>query len=227
MAGSTEPTGRQSEILRFIEKCIKENGYPPSVREIGEAVGLKSSSSVQSNLNALVKKGYLTRGSSSARALTLKNGSHDSSSEKSDGEPRSQDSASPQVEEVYRNVVPIPLVGRVAAGTPILAEQNIEETIGLPKQIVGDSNSFLLTVSGESMIDAGILDGDIVVVSEQKDAANGDIVVAMINDEATVKTFFREDGRIRLQPQNPTMEPIYTTDATILGKVTALFRTIS
>ncbi len=238
MGGARELTDRQREILEVIRKSLQDRGYPPSVREIGEAIGLKSSSSVQSHLNALVKKGYLTRGSSSARALTINSNAsggakasepsadEESGVEKSAGEAARASDESP-VEEVYRNVVPIPMVGRVAAGTPILAEQNIEETLGMPKQIVGDGNSFLLTVSGESMIDAGILDGDVVVVSEQSDAGNGDIVVAMLDNEATVKTFYREDGRVRLQPQNPTMDPIYAQDVTILGKVTALFRTIS
>ncbi len=236
MSAYKELTNRQREIFEYIKQASKEKGYPPSVREIGEAVGLKSSSSVQSHLNALVKKGYLTRSSSSARALSINkdaandettNSSLVDSKEHKKAKDKDKIVSSDINDEVYRNIVAMPLVGKVAAGTPILAEQNVEETLGMPKQIVGDHNSFLLTVSGESMIEAGILDGDIVVVSEQKSANNGDIVVAMINNEATVKTFYKEDGRIRLQPQNSTMEPIYATDVTILGKVTALFRTIS
>ncbi len=236
MSAYKELTNRQREIFEYIKQASKEKGYPPSVREIGEAVGLKSSSSVQSHLNALVKKGYLTRSSSSARALSINkdasndettNGSLVDSKEHKKAKDKDKIVSSDINDEVYRNIVAMPLVGKVAAGTPILAEQNVEETLGMPKQIVGDYNSFLLTVSGESMIEAGILDGDIVVVSEQKSANNGDIVVAMINNEATVKTFYKEDGRIRLQPQNSSMEPIYATDVTILGKVTALFRTIS
>ncbi len=235
MSANKELTSRQREIFEFIKQASKEKGYPPSVREIGEAVGLKSSSSVQSHLNALVKKGYLTRSSSSARALSI-NEDVPKDTKVSSSFANAKDSIKTVAkknnvptymdEEIYRNIVAMPLVGKVAAGTPILAEQNVEETIGMPKQIVGDHNSFLLTVSGESMIEAGILDGDIVVVSEQKSANNGDIVVAMINNEATVKTFYKEDNRIRLQPQNSTMDPIYATDVTILGKVTALFRTI-
>ena len=215
-------TDRQKQILDFIRISIRDRGFPPSVREIGEATGLKSSSSVHSHLTALEKKGYLKRDASSARALTV-------NEELLDDElsVRVDDIVAEEpIDEVFRNVIPLPLVGRVAAGTPILAEQNIEETLGLPKQIVGDANSFLLTVSGESMIEAGILDGDIVVVTEQSTARNGEIVVAMIDDEATVKTFYKEADRIRLQPENSTMDPIYTTDAVILGKVTALFRTI-
>ena len=215
-------TDRQKQILDYIRISIRDRGFPPSVREIGDATGLKSSSSVHSHLTALEKKGYLKRDASSARALTVNEALLDD-----DLSVRVDDViAEEPADEVYRNVIPLPLVGRVAAGTPILAEQNIEETLGLPKQIVGDANSFLLTVSGESMIEAGILDGDIVVVTEQSTARNGEIVVAMIDDEATVKTFYKEADRIRLQPENSSMEPIYTTDAVILGKVTALFRTI-
>ncbi|MGI6221068.1 MAG: transcriptional repressor LexA [Coriobacteriales bacterium] len=215
-------TDRQKQILDFIRISIRDKGFPPSVREIGDATGLKSSSSVHSHLTALEKKGYLKRDASSARALTVNEDLLDD-----ELSVRVDDVVVDEpIDEVYRNVVPLPLVGRVAAGSPILAEQNIEETLGLPKQIVGDANSFLLTVSGESMIEAGILDGDIVVVTEQSTARNGEIVVAMIDDEATVKTFYKEDGRIRLQPENSTMDPIYTTDAVILGKVTALFRSL-
>lgn len=215
-------TDRQKQVLDFIRISIRDRGFPPSVREIGEATGLKSSSSVHSHLTALEKKGYLRRDASSARALIVNEALLDD-----DLSVHVDDAVADEpVDEVFRNVIPLPLVGRVAAGTPILAEQNIEETLGLPKQIVGDANSFLLTVSGESMIEAGILDGDIVVVTEQSTARNGEIVVAMIDDEATVKTFYKEADRIRLQPENSTMEPIYTTDAVILGKVTALFRTI-
>lgn len=219
---TTKLTDRQKQILDYIRISIRDRGFPPSVREIGDAIGLKSSSSVHSHLTALEKKGYLKRDSSSARALTVNEDLLDDElSVHADAV-----IAEEPVDEVFRNVIPLPLVGRVAAGSPILAEQNIEETMGLPKQIVGDTNSFLLTVSGESMIEAGILDGDIVVVTEQNTARNGEIVVALIDDEATVKTFYKEDGRIRLQPENSSMEPIYTTDALILGKVTALFRTI-
>lgn len=215
-------TDRQKQILDYIRIAIRDNGFPPSVREIGEATGLKSSSSVHSHLTALERKGYLKRSASSARALTVNEELLDDElSVKADDVV-----ADEPLDEMFRNVIPVPLVGRVAAGMPILAEENVEDTMGLPKQIVGDANSFMLTVSGESMIEAGILDGDIVVVSEQNTAANGDIVVAMIDDEATVKTFYKEDGRIRLQPQNSSMEPIYATDVTILGKVTALFRSL-
>jgi repressor LexA len=207
---------RQQHILDFLKEFTARNGYPPSVREIGEAVGLSSSSTVHSHLNALENKGYIRRDPSSARALTV--------IEADDG--KTADSIFEGSPRLPRNVVELPLVGRVAAGAPILADQNIEESFLLPTQIVGDAGSFLLTVKGESMIEAGILDGDYVVVKEQPTANNGEIVVALIEDEATVKTFYKEPDRIRLQPENSTMEPIYVRDVTILGKVIALLRTL-
>jgi repressor LexA len=207
---------RQKDILDFLGNFIAENGYPPSVREIGEAVGLSSSSTVHSHLNALENKGFIRRDPSSARALTVIDRDNKTAST-----PKTSPSTS-----LPRIVVQLPLLGRVAAGAPTLAEENIEESLILPTQIVGDTSSFLLTVKGESMIEAGIFDGDYVVVKEQPTANNGEIVVALIGDEATVKTFYREPDRIRLQPENSTMEPIYTRDATILGKVIALLRTL-
>jgi repressor LexA len=212
MKQQTDPTGRQQAILDFLAEFSARNGYPPSVREIGDAVGLSSPSTVHSHLNQLEAKGFIKRDPSSARALTLVDQS-------------SSDPAS-SISDPLRNVVVLPVVGRVAAGEPILAEQNIEETLTLPTQIVGDSSSFLLTVRGESMIEAGIFDGDYVVVKEQPTANNGEIVVALIDDAATVKTFYREADRIRLQPENPSMDPIYVRDVTILGKVIALLRTL-
>ncbi len=206
-------TRKQKEILDFIRMRIREQGYPPTVREIGEALGLSSSSTVHSHIAALEAKGYIKRSGSSARALTLVDELNEDST-----------SSGTEDEELYRNMVALPLVGRVAAGAPILAEQNIEEMLPLPKQIVGDFSSFLLKVSGESMIDIGICDGDYVVVRESKEAHNGDVVVALIDDSATVKTFYRESDHIRLQPENQTMEPILVKDCTILGVVTALFR---
>jgi repressor LexA len=216
---------RQQDILRFLRAFIARNGYPPSVREIGEAVGLSSSSTVHSHLNALENKGFIRRDPSSARALTVIDQGEDTPRDTSAvGLAKTTRLEAPA--RLPRNVVELPLVGRVAAGAPILAEQNIEESLILPTQIVGDTSSFLLTVRGESMIEAGILDGDYVVVKEQPTAHNGEIVVALIGDEATVKTFYREPDRIRLQPENRGMEPIYARDVTILGKVIALLRTL-
>lgn len=208
-------TRKQREIYDFIREHIREQGYPPTVREIGEALGLSSSSTVHSHIAALEVKGYLRRDGSSARALTVVEGRSDE-----------EDCTPASDEELLRNTIALPLVGQVAAGEPILAEQNIEETLTLPKQIVGDSSSFLLKVRGESMRDIGILDGDYVVVRQSSTARNGEIVVAMVDDSATVKRFFKESGHIRLQPENETMDPIIVDDCTILGTVTALFRSL-
>jgi repressor LexA len=198
-------TDRQRQILEYIRAEVRRRGFPPSVREIGEAVGLSSSSTVHSHLAALEAKGLIRRDPTKPRALEIldhRDGRHD------DGTGR---------------VHAVPLVGQVAAGTPILAAENIEATIPLPDELADDSN-FLLKVKGDSMVDAGILEGDYLVVRPQSVADNGDIVVALLGDEATVKTFYREPGRIRLQPENATMEPIYTTDVAIAGKVVSLFR---
>jgi repressor LexA len=199
-------TKRQAQIYDFICTEVSTKGYPPSVREIAEAVGLSSPSTVHTHLQVLEDKGYIKRDLSKPRALEIIG--------KELGDPAAGTSGT----------VMLPLVGKVAAGTPILAEQNIETILPLPTNLVSDAASFVLRVQGESMINAGILNGDFVVVKEQNDAVNGQIVVAMIDDEATVKTFYREPDRIRLQPENPTMDPIYATDPTILGRVVALVR---
>ena len=200
-------TKRQAQIYEFICAEVSEKGYPPSVREIAEAVGLSSPSTVHTHLQVLEDKGYIKRDLSKPRALEI-----------IDKEPSGERVGA------ANGIVYLPLVGRVAAGMPILAEQNIEACIPLPEAIVGDAASFVLRVKGESMIQAGIFDGDFVVVKEQSDAVNGQIVVALIDDEATVKTFYKEPGRIRLQPENPTMAPIYVNDPKILGRVIALVR---
>jgi len=216
MKPSATLSERQQEILEFLTAFTSQNGYPPSVRDIGAAVGLSSSSTVHSHLNALEDKGYIKRDPSSARAISVISSDRDISSQGSSG----------RNNRLPRNVVELPLVGQVAAGIPILADQNIEDSLLLPTQIVGDTGSFMLTVKGDSMIEAGILDGDYVVVKEQPTANNGEIVVALIDDEATVKTFYKEANRIRLQPENHTMEPIYARDVLILGKVIALLRAL-
>lgn len=202
----SELTKRQRQILDFVRAEIHRRGFPPSVREIGEAIGLSSSSTVHSHLAALETKGFIRRDPSKPRALEVLD-------YRDTG--RAVD---------YSKVQAVPLVGSVAAGEPILAAENIESTVSLPEEICGADSTFILRVKGESMIDAGILDGDFVVVRQQPSAVNGEIVVAMIDDSATVKTFYREADRVRLQPENSIMEPIYTTDVTILGKVVALFR---
>jgi repressor LexA len=207
MTYKRELTGRQQQILDYIRAEIHRRGFPPSVREIGEAVNLSSSSTVHSHLAALEKKGFIRRDPSKPRALEVL--------DYRDSE-RAID---------YGRVRVVPVVGQVAAGEPILAAENIESTMPLPAE-VADESTFILKIRGDSMIDAGVFDGDFVVVRQQNTANNGDIVVALIEDEATVKTFYREADRIRLQPQNPTMDPIYARDVLVLGKVVALFRTL-
>ncbi len=204
----TDITKRQQDILEFIKKEIQTKGYPPSVREIGMAVGLSSSSTVHSHLATLEQKGYLKRDQSKPRALEL------SFADDSDTDM-----------EIEKEMVQIPIVGRVAAGMPILATQNIEDYFPVPLSFIrSNHDTFILKVSGESMIDAGILDGDYIIVEETPQAHNGQIVVALIDDSATVKTFYRENGYIRLQPENQFMEPIIVKDATVLGAVIGLFR---
>jgi len=198
-------SSRQSEILNIIKKEIALKGYPPSVREIGEAVGLTSSSTVHNHLNTLEEKGYIRRDPTKPRAIEV------------------LDSFS---EFTGRKAVHIPIVGNVAAGQPILAVENIEDTFPVPYDMVKSDTVFMLKVHGESMIEAGILDNDLVLVRQQQTANNGDIVVAMMEDEATVKRFYKEKNIIRLQPENQFMEPIYSQNVSVLGKVIGVFRTI-
>ena len=205
-------TKRQQQIYDFILSYQQEKGYPPSVREMASAVGLSSPSTVHAHLNALEEHGLIKRDSTKPRALELF---------KQDGSP----AILAKVEEnPSRGTVTLPLIGRVAAGIPILAEQNVEDAFTLPSEIATESSSFILEVHGDSMINAGIFNGDFIVVREQPNAMNGEIVVAMIDNEATVKTFYKERGRVRLQPENDAMEPIYASNPTILGKVVALMR---
>ncbi len=192
----------QARILEYIQKATKEKGYPPSVREICDATGLKSTSTVHGHLLRLQKKGLLNRDSMKPRAISVPTS------------PAAQDT----------DATPVPVVGYVAAGAPILAAENIEEYVALPQTMLGEGEHYVLRVRGESMIDAGILSGDYVVVKKQPTAYNGDIVVAMIEDEATVKRYYRENGMFRLQPENRSMQPIFATEVTILGKVVSLYR---
>jgi repressor LexA len=199
---------RQQAILEFIKNEVRDKGYPPSVREIGEAVGLASSSTVHGHLERLEKKGLIRRDPTKPRAIEIL-GQEDGSSNFALG------------------VTRVPLIGKVTAGKPILATENIEDYFPLPSHYVGDYNVFMLTIVGDSMIEAGIHDGDYVVVRQQQTANNGDIVVAMTeDDEATVKRFFKERDHIRLQPENSSMEPIRLNHVTILGKVIGLYREI-
>ena len=211
-------TKKQRVVLVAVAKAIEEKGYVPAVREICTSIGLSSPSTVQVHLNSLEERGYIHRDAQKSRSITL--------TEKGREELGLAPEPQPVIETPDYNVVNLPLVGQVAAGVPILAEENIEDTITLPVDIVGDSASFLLSVHGESMIEAGINDGDYLVVKEQSVANNGDIVVALIDDGATVKRFYREADHIRLQPENSAMEPIITRDCSIVGKVVALFRRV-
>lgn len=206
-------TKRQQAVLDCIEECIREKGYGPTVREVCQSLGLSSPSTVHVHLKALENKGLIKRDPLKSRSIAL--------TYPLEGLPALESNV---VQPSFSKLVNVPLVGNVAAGAPILAEENITDTITLPTDIVGDSPSFLLSVRGESMIEAGINDGDYVVVKEQPVANNGDIVVAIIDDGATVKRFFKESDHIRLQPENSTMDPIITTDCAIAGKVVAVFR---
>lgn len=196
-------SAKQQEILDYIKSQILERGFPPAVRDICEAVHLKSTSSVHSHLETLEKNGYIRRDPTKPRAIEI-------------------------LDEAFnftrREMVNVPIVGRVAAGEPLLAEQNIEEYFPIPMEFMPNKQTFLLKVCGESMINAGILNGDYVLVQEENTAHNGDMVVAMIEDGATVKTFYKEEGVIRLQPENDFMDPIIVPDCTILGKVIGVFR---
>ena len=194
---------KQKEILEFIKSEILNRGYPPSVRDICEGVHLKSTSSVHAHLETLERKGYIRRDPAKNRAIEIIDASF--------GLQR-------------REMVNVPLVGRVAAGEPILAVENIETYFPVPAEYMPNKQSFMLKVKGESMINAGIFDGDNILVEQQSDASNGDMVVALIDDSATVKTYYKENGHIRLQPENDTMDPIIVPECEILGKVFGVFR---
>lgn len=196
-------TPKQQEILEFIKSEILKKGYPPAVRDICEAVHLKSTSSVHSHLETLEKNGYIRRDPTKPRAIEI-------------------------IDDTFnlarREVVNVPLVGTVAAGQPILAQENIEDYFPIPAEYMPNTQTFALKVKGESMVNAGIFDGDYILVAQQSTARNGDTVVALVEDSATVKTFYKENGHIRLQPENDSMDPIIVDDAAILGKVFGVFR---
>ena len=196
-------SAKQQEILEYIKSQILERGFPPAVRDICEAVHLKSTSSVHSHLETLEKNGYISRDPTKPRAIEILDDSFNFT---------------------RREMVNVPIVGRVAAGEPLLAEQNIEEYFPIPMDFMPNKQTFMLKVKGESMINAGILDGDYVLVEERKTAHNGEMIVALVDDGATVKTFYKEEGIIRLQPENDTMDPIIVPDCVILGKVIGVFR---
>ena len=196
-------TEKQKEILEYIKETILKKGYPPAVREICEAVNLKSTSSVHSHLETLEKNGYIRRDPTKPRTIEI---------------------LDDDFALTRREMVNVPLIGTVAAGVPILAQENIESYMPFPAEMLPNKDIFMLRVKGESMIEAGILNGDQVLVSSQSTAENGEMVVPLVDDSATVKTFYKEDGHYRLQPQNSSMEPIIVDDVQILGKVIGLFR---
>lgn len=194
---------KQSEILEYIKSEILLRGYPPAVREICEAVNLKSTSSVHSHLETLEKNGYIRRDPTKPRAIEI-------------------------IDDTFnltrRDMVQVPIIGRVAAGEPLLAQENIEEYFPIPSDFMPNNDTYMLKVKGESMINAGILDGDYVLVEKKETAGNGDMVVALVEDGATVKTFYKEEGIYRLQPENDSMDPIIVSEVSILGKVIGVFR---
>lgn len=196
-------SAKQQEILEYIKEEILHKGYPPAVREICEAVHLRSTSSVHAHLETLENKGYIRRNATKPRAIEI---------------------VDDQFNLTRRELVNVPIVGQVAAGQPILAEENIEDYFPIPAGMMPNKESFMLKVKGESMINAGILNGDLILVQQQTTAENGDKVVALIDDSATVKTYYKEDGHYRLQPENDYMDPIIVDEVSILGKVFGVFR---
>ncbi len=210
---------REQKILSYMKEEIRTKGYPPTVREICAALGIKSTSTAHKDIESLVKQGYLVKDPSKPRALMVVDpvsGRQGNGAGQENG-----------ISQLRDDVIDIPVVGRVAAGTPILAEQNIEDTFPLPARYASSGTNFMLRVHGESMIEAGIMDGDLILVQQSETASNGEIVVAMIDgfeSEATVKTFYKENGHIRLQPENSSMSPIIVKDVRILGKVKGVFR---
>lgn len=200
---SDQITPKQQQILDYIKDEILKKGYPPTVRDIGEAVNLKSTSSVFSHLSALERKGFIRKDPTKPRAIEVIDDSF---------------------QLVRHEMTSIPVVGTVAAGTPILAQQNIDSYFPLPVEYTPNAQSFILKVKGDSMINVGIFDGDMIFVEQSNTARNGDIVVALVDDSATVKTFYKESGHIRLQPENDNMEPFYFDNVTILGKVFGVLR---
>ncbi|MCU1515364.1 MAG: LexA family transcriptional regulator [Pseudarthrobacter sp.] len=225
-------TARQKKILETIQRSVNDNGYPPSMREIGDTVGLASLSSVTHQLSQLEKLGYLRRDPKRPRAmevlmpLTLDGGTSKATGPATPAGLHSTGGATVTQMPTAMDTAMVPLVGRIAAGGPILADQVVEDVMPLPRQLVGQGELFMLKVAGDSMVDAAICDGDWVVVRRQADAANGDIVAALLDDEATVKTFRQRDGHTWLLPQNTQYEPILGDHATIMGKVVSVLRSL-
>lgn len=209
---------RQKDILAYIISYVEDRGYPPAVREIGQAVGLSSSSTVHSHLHSLEDRGFIKRDPTKPRTIMiLKN--TDGSDYSAGGDLYHQEN-----EETFDEMVNLPVLGNVAAGEPIFADENVEDQISFSMRFVRAEGSFMLRIRGESMINIGIMDGDYIIVAPQQVANNGDVIVALIGDEATCKTFYREKNHVRLQPENDTMEPIYVENPMIIGKVIGVYR---
>jgi len=219
-------TNRQRKVLEVIRNSVDRRGYPPSIREIGDAVGLTSPSSVAHQLSALERKGYLRRDPNRPRAIEVISPDTASDEPGYRGVPDHDDEDVTGINDQRPEATYVPVLGQIAAGVPITADEVVEDVFPLPRQIVGEGSLFLLRVVGDSMIDAAICDGDWVVVRQQPNAENGDIVAAMLDNEATVKTFKRRDGKVWLMPHNPEFSPIDGDHATILGKVTAVLRRV-
>ena len=218
-------TWRQRKVLQVIRESVQKRGYPPSMREIGEAVGLTSTSSVSYQLSTLQKKGYLHRDVGRPRTVEVRLPGHPAV-RPDRGHEEAEAADIPGIDIPSQEAIYVPLVGRIAAGGPILAEQSVEDVFPLPRQLVGDGTLFLLKVAGDSMMNAAIMDKDWVVVREQQVAENGEIVAAMLDGEATVKTFKQSDGHVWLIPHNPAYTPILGDEATILGRVVAVLRRV-
>ncbi|MGD0061938.1 MAG: transcriptional repressor LexA [Streptosporangiaceae bacterium] len=217
-------TWRQRKVLQVIRESVQKRGYPPSMREIGEAVGLTSTSSVSYQLSTLQKKGYLHRDVGRPRTVEVRLPGHPAVRPEPGHEDETGDI--PGMDIPSQEAIYVPLIGRIAAGVPVLAEQSVEDVFPLPRQLVGEGTLFLLKVAGDSMMNAAITDGDWVVVREQQVAENGEIVAAMLDGEATVKTFKQSDGHVWLIPHNPAFTPILGDEATILGRVVAVLRRV-
>jgi|LGVF01.2.fsa_nt_gb repressor LexA len=214
---SKEITEKQLNILKYIQSEVQKKGYPPSVREIGAAVGLKSTSTVHGHLSRLEAKGYIRRDPTKPRAIeVLLPGDEFTDSDISTNVA--------QLDDYRNNISMVPIVGTVTAGQPILAVENIEDKFPLPTEFVDDGEYFMLKISGDSMVEIGIMDHDLVLVRKQENAKNGEVVIALLDDSATCKTFYKEENRIRLQPENSALSPIYSQDVSVLGIVKGVYR---
>jgi len=220
-------TSKQQEIYDYIKEYVIDRGYPPTVRDIGSAVNLSSPASVHSQLEKLENKGYIIRDKTKPRAIEIVEDKADRANKYGDKySDNYNDKNNNYADDIQKEVVSVPVIGSVAAGSPLFAEENIEDFFPIPAEYLGSKTTFMLKVRGDSMINIGIFDGDTIIVEQCQTASNGDVVVALIDDSATVKTFYKEKGHIRLQPENDDYEPIITDNCTILGKYIGLVRMV-